>query len=160
MTDSVFTESRGMATFPRKSGALSPSSSKMVTTRTSWMSLTGLRRQTRRVRLHDWCNMKYTCGSDCMHHVALTIKGGWREKVGLTMWRLYSTLGRGSYRWCGSEVCRSPVPAHRKGHSYLHNTAHNTFTLVCHSFYSNIRLKKTLRFKCWTYRLNQQPGDP
>lgn len=38
------TESNGMATFPRKSGGLSPSSSSTVTSRTSWMSLMGLKR--------------------------------------------------------------------------------------------------------------------
>lgn len=39
---STLTVSKGIATLPRKSGALSPSSPKTVSIKTSWMSFIGL----------------------------------------------------------------------------------------------------------------------
>lgn len=70
------------------------------------------------------------------------------------MWKLYSTLGRESYRPCGSAVCHSPAPTRRKGHSYLQSETHKTklVPVMVSSF-------KTVKSRCVKYHLNQQPSD-
>lgn len=148
-----------MATFPRKSGALSPSSSNTVTSRVSWISLMGLEKKETFINLFK--NPK----------ALKTIE--WYETEGklrdemvvlLTMWILYSTLGWVSCRWCEFGVGHSPVLTHRKDRSSLGKiTTMNIFrTHTC--LYTNSTFESKTR-RTWfchirsTHHLDLRPTD-
>lgn len=78
--------------------------------------------QTNKQRRYSSQTSTYTCNMwFCIYNI-LRIR---KKRHKLTVWRLYSTLGWGSYRLCGSAVCCSPVPAHRRDRSCLQNKNKN-----------------------------------